>query len=114
MDRMTTTMRASTQTLTRIQNLARLYRSGYHSSTVDTTIDKLLTMEGARAQRELLDLEERLAVFERQYQLSSDEFYRRFRAGERGDSADMFEWSAFYQMRTSVRKRLDTLRDEAA
>jgi len=34
---MTTTMRAGAQTLTRIQNLARLYRSGYHSSTVDTT-----------------------------------------------------------------------------
>ena len=45
---MTTTMRASAQTLTRIENLARLYRSGYHSSTVDTTIDKLLTMEGAK------------------------------------------------------------------
>ena len=107
---MTTTMRASVQTLTRIQNLARLYRSGYHSSTVDTTIDKLLTMEGAKAQRELLDLEEQLCAFERQYQLSSDEFYQRFRAGEMGDAADMFEWSAFYQMRASVRERLDMLR----
>jgi len=111
---MTTTMRTNAQTLTRIQNLARLYRSGYHSSTVDTTIDKLLTMEGAKAQRELLDLEERLRVFERQYQLSSDEFQRRFRAGEMGDSADMFEWSAFYQMRTSVRERLAMLRGGAA
>jgi len=111
---MTTTMRTGAQTLTRIQNLARLYRSGYHSSTVDTTIDKLLTMEGAKAQRELLDLEERLCAFERQYQLSSDEFYARFRAGELGDSADMFEWSAFCQMRTSVRERLDMLRGGAA
>ena len=78
---MTTTMRAGTQTLTGIRNLPRLYRSGYHSSTVDTTIDKLLTMESAKAQRELVDLEERLCAFERQYQLSSDEFYARFRAG---------------------------------
>jgi len=77
-------------------------------------LTKLLTMEGAKAQRELLDLEERLRVFERQYQLSSDEFHRRFRAGEMGDSADMFEWSAFYQMRTSVRERLAMLRGGAA
>jgi len=40
MDQMTTTMRTNAQTLTRIQNLARLYRSGYRSSTVDTTIDQ--------------------------------------------------------------------------
>ena len=29
--------------------------------------------------------------------MSSAEFYRRFHAGELGDDADMFEWSAFYQ-----------------
>ena len=106
-------MSAGAQTLTRIQNLVRLYRSGYHSSTVDTTIDKLLAMEAAKAQRELLDLEDGLRAFEAQYQLSSDEFYRRFRAGEMGDSADMFEWSAFYQMRDSIRKRLAMLHGEA-
>ena len=108
------TMSAIVQTLTRIQNLEQLYRSGYHSSTVDTTIDKLLMIESAKAQRESLELEERLRAFEEQYQLSSDEFFQRFRAGEMGDSADMFEWSAFYQMWVSVRQRLATLQDEKA
>jgi hypothetical protein len=72
-----------------------------------------MALEVAKAQRELADLEERLKAFEVQYRLPSDEFYRRFRAGEMGDSADMFEWSAFYQMRATVRKRLNALGVEA-
>ena len=43
-----------------------------------------------------------------------EEFYARFRAGKMGDSADMFEWSAFYQMRASTLKRLQTLAGGAA
>ncbi len=37
--------------------------------------------------------------------MSSAEFMRRFAAGELGDSADMFEWSACYQMWLSVEER---------
>lgn len=53
---------------------------------------------------ELLELEKRLQTFESQYQMSSEEFYRRFRAGELGDAMDFFEWSVFYEMWSSVPK----------
>ena len=102
-------MTANTQTLTRIQSLERLYRGGYRSRVIDTTIDKLVEIEATALQRELASQEERLRAFEAQYALSSAEFYSRFRAGKMGDSADMFEWSAFYQMRASTLKRLQTL-----
>jgi hypothetical protein len=49
-------------------------------------------------QAEVLDLENRLKIFESQYQMSSATFYQRFRAGELGDSMDFFEWSVFYEM----------------
>jgi len=107
-------MSASMQTLSRIRNLERLYKDGYRSRVVDATIDKLVEMETAALQRELTELEEHLSSFEKRYHISSDDFHRRFRAGEMGDSADMFEWSAFFQMRASVLGRLETLRSETA
>ena len=107
-------MSASMRTLSRIRSLERLYQDGYRSRVIDATIDKLIAMESMALERELSDLEERLHAFEEQYHLVSDDFHARFRAGEMGDSADMFEWSAFYQMRGSVLKRLETLRSEAA
>lgn len=55
-------------------------------------------------QPELLDLENRLKNFESQYQMSSDEFYQRFRTGELGDEIDFFEWSVFYEMWKTAKK----------
>jgi len=107
-------MSSGDQTLSRIRGLERLYEEGYRSRVIDATIDKLVAMELSALQRELTDLEGRLRAFEAQYDLASDDFYVRFRAGEIGDSADMFEWSAFYQMRASVIRRLEALRSEAA
>ena len=102
------------QTLSRIQSLERLYRRGYRSKTVDTTIDKLLSLERDHARRELVRIEQHLHAFEAQYHLPSEEFYRRFQAGALGDAADMFEWSAFYQMWQSVEEQLATLGSEAS
>lgn len=48
--------------------------------------------------QDVLELKNRLQVFEAQYQMRSDDFYPRFRAGELGDSMDFFEWSVFYEM----------------
>ena len=48
--------------------------------------------------QDILELENRLQAFEAQYQMRSDNFYQRFRAGELGDSMDFFEWSVFYEM----------------
>lgn len=48
--------------------------------------------------QDVLELKNRLQAFEAQYQMRSDDFYQRFRAGELGDSMDFFEWSVFYEM----------------
>ena len=103
-------MIASRQTLTRIHSIEQLYQTGYRSDVVDYTIKKLIYMEHGRLETELSSLSARLLDFENQYNLPSEQFYHRFQAGEMGDEADMFEWSAFYQMRLSTQKQLDTLR----
>lgn len=81
---------------------------------VDRSLDKLLSLERAAAERELGELQRRLAEFERQYAMSSTDFYQRFRAGELVDTADFVEWSVFYEMRESVRERLEMLTTDAA
>lgn len=102
-------MTVSGQTLTRIQSLARLYQTGYHSKTVDATIKKLVSMERSRLQSEVDSLAGHLRAFEQQYHLSSEEFHHRFQAGEMGDDADMFEWDAFYLMWLSAQEQLEAL-----
>jgi hypothetical protein len=106
-------MTTSQQTLLKIQSLEQLYRTGYHSNTVDTTIDKLISIEQTHAQQELARLEVTLHRFEEEYKRSSGDFYRQFQAGELGDDADFFEWSAFYQMWLSIQKQLNLLKTAA-
>lgn len=107
-------MSISVPTLDRIRNLEQLYRSGYRSATIDATIDKLLSVEVANARQEADSLRSRLTELETEYGMSSADFLRRFQAGELGDSADMFEWSAYYQMWLSAQKRVRLLESQAA
>jgi len=106
-------MATEARTLERLQYLAALYRQGYRSEVVDRSLAKLVALEKEVARRELGELQERLRVFETQYQMPSETFYQRFRAGELGDTADMVEWSIFYEMWQSVRERLEGLAAES-
>ena len=52
------------KTLERLKHLVASYRRGYQSDVVDRSVDKLIALERAAAQRELADLGERLQAFE--------------------------------------------------
>lgn len=106
-------MATKDRTLERLQYLEALYRQGYRSEVVDRSVEKLLVLEKEAARRELTELEERLHIFEARYQMSSEIFYRRFRAGELGDTADAVEWSVFYEMWQAVQERLRGLEAES-
>lgn len=98
------------RTLDKLQGLEQLYRQGFRSEIVDQTIDKLLDMEIRQAREEQRDLKARLTAYEEQYGISSEEFYRRFRAGELGDGMDFVEWSVFCEMHLTILERLRMLR----
>ncbi len=55
---------------------------------------------------QLSDLEKHLKIYETQYQMSSDDFYQKFRTGELGDDIDFFEWSVFYEMCTLIEQEI--------
>jgi len=97
------------QTIKQIQILDKLYQSGYRSNTIDATIDKLIAIERIRIGKEVESLAESLAEFEHRYGLSSKLFFEKFQSGQMGDDADMFEWSAIFQMWQDAHGRLENL-----
>ncbi len=96
-------------TAQRLQALAELYRLGQVSDVMDRTLEKLLAYEAELCQAQLSQLETDLAAFEQQYQLSSDEFYRRFQAGQTDDTMDFVEWVSLVQIANNLRQRLNLL-----
>jgi hypothetical protein len=102
-------MNTETATLGKIHILETLYRRGYQSQVIERTVDKLITIEQERTQRELTDLDSRLRTFEASFHMPSDEFYRRYEAGELGDSAEFMEWASLYDMYAAARQRLQWL-----
>jgi hypothetical protein len=64
--------------------------------------------------RQITPSEERLRIFEARYQMPSETFYRRLRAGELDDTADRVEWGVFYEMWEAVQERLEDVEVESA
>jgi type II secretory pathway predicted ATPase ExeA len=100
-------------TAQRLTTLAHLYREGQVSVLMARTLDKLLAHEAEVCRAQLSQLQDDLAEFEQQYDLSSDEFYQRFRAGQTDDRMDYVEWASLVQMRDNLQKRLRLLKGEA-
>ncbi len=99
-------------TAQRLQRLAQLYQQGQASELMDRTLDKLLTYEVEVSQAQFRQLQRDLAAFEKQYGLSSAEFYRRFQAGQTDDRMDYVEWASLVQMANNLRERLHVLTGE--
>jgi hypothetical protein len=106
-------MSSSHQTLADLQNLATLYRQGHRSPVIERTVEKMVALERDRARQEAAKIEAKLQMYEQRHEMTSEDFYRRFRAGELGDDIDWVEWSVFYEMRAGVRQRLTLLEPRA-
>jgi hypothetical protein len=72
----------------------------------DSKARKVASSQEARDEIVLRDLERDLRELEEQYGMPSEEFLRRWQAGELADSADFMDWNALYQMANSVRATL--------
>lgn len=106
-------MAQETETISKLQRLIQIYDEGYRSVVVDQAVDKLIALEIAQTKAELQRLHDRLQTYEARYDMPSDVFYRRFRAGELGDDMDFVEWSVFWDMHQAAARRLDALMKQA-
>jgi hypothetical protein len=104
-------MTASTP-LDTLRNLEQLYQSGFRDPVTDAALLKIASSQAARDETTLRDLERDLGELEQQYQMSSEEFFQRWSAGEMPDTADFMDWNALYQMAREIRERLELLRGQ--
>lgn len=93
--------------------LQQLYEAGFHTSFLDTALRKIVDRQIERDKADLKKISELLAQFEAQYGFTSDEFWRRYQAGQTEDSADFLEWNAFYKMRQRIMSRMNILLNHA-
>ena len=108
---MSTTFQTTAQ---RLSTLAVLYEQGQASQLMDRTLDKLLAQEAEQCRVQLAEMEADMAVFERQFAMTSAEFMRRYQAGETVDRMDFVEWASLVHMRDNQLQRLGLLTGENA
>lgn len=77
-----------------------------------TALLRVALSQVARDEAVLRDLERDLCELEKQYGMSSEEFFQRWQAGKMADTADFMDWNALYRMANEVRTRLKLLRGE--
>lgn len=64
---------------------------------LDTSLSKLIRFQIAKYHSNIKDIKNDMRKFEETYNISSEDFYQKFEAGEMGDSADFFEWVGLYE-----------------
>ena len=86
--------------------LAEQYEKKQVSSLTAQTLNKAVEYEVSQSQAQLTEIEKVLGDYEKQFNLSTAEFFKRYEAGQTDDSAESIEWASLAQMAESIRKRL--------
>ena len=87
------TQPSSRITVRRLELLTEVYRNNQASDLMDRTLQKLFEYEAESSHQQLNQLEQDLVAYEAQYDLSSDEFFRRYQQGQTDDRMDYVEWA---------------------
>ena len=104
----------TTAILEDFKRLEQLYAKGFHDTFLDSALRKIIERQIARDEADLKRVNEGLAEFERQYGLTSTEFWQRFQAGQMDNTADFMEWNVLCKMQQRVASRLSILRGDAS
>jgi len=96
-------------TAERLHRLVRLYEAGQTSQFLDRTIDKALAHEAEVARGQLAQIQQDLCELESQYEMSTNEFVRLFRAGQTDDRMDFIDWVSLAQMADGLNERMELL-----
>jgi len=86
--------------------LAELYEKKQVSSLTAQTLNKAVEYEVSQSQAQLTEIEKVLTDYEKQFNMSTIECFKRYQAGQTDDSAESMEWASLAQMAEGIRKRL--------
>ncbi len=95
-----------------LNRLRELYDAGFHDAFLDGALRRIVDRQIARDEADLARVNQELANYERQFGMSSDEFWHQYQSGATGDSADFMEWNVFVKMRQRILTRLAILRGD--
>jgi len=95
-----------------IKGLEEIFEKNLNDEYLQKAISKVISYEIVKTIEELEDLKAELKVYEAQFQMTSEDFFIKFSAGEVEDSADFFEWSALYKMYLRASERLKILKSQ--
>ena len=76
---------------------------------VENTLHKVVRYQLAKYRAYLEQITPDLEKFEQKFNMSSEQFYDKFEAGELGDGGDFFEWSSLYENVLLFEKRIAEL-----
>lgn len=96
-----------------LENYVAINNSGV-DSVVEVTINKLLAREYVRMSEVKSRLIRDITEFGEQYHLDSEDFYRRYEAGDAGNTMDFVEWAATMEMLAGVRQQIALLKTHHA
>lgn len=96
-----------------VRKLAELYEKKQVSSLTAQTLNKAVEYELSQSQMQLAEIEKVLTGYEKQFNLSTAEFYTRYQSGQTDDSAELVEWASLAQMAESIRRRLALLSESS-
>ncbi len=91
------------------QKIELLKDTCLNASELDQVLGKLLDVTLSQHRRRLIQYQSDLGEFETRYRMDSDSFYKRFEAGELGDSMDFFEWAGIYKLRLDLLEKIQRL-----
>jgi len=86
------------QTKEQLDFLLELAKAGAADGRMELTLKKLLEHYIQECERDMVELSQDLADFERKYGMDSEYFYDEFENGKLGDAMDFFEWASLYDM----------------
>ncbi len=89
--------------------LAELYEKKQVSSLTAQTLNKAVEYEVSQSKAQFAEIEKVLTDYEKQFDMSTAEFFKRYQAGQTDDSAESMEWASLAQMAESIRERLAML-----
>jgi len=95
-----------------VKRLAKLFEKGQVSDSTAQTLTKLVNLEADKLRLQLAEIQRVMADYERQYALTSVDFYKKYQAGETDDRMDYVEWAGLTQMAANLREQIRQLTSE--
>ncbi len=78
--------------------LLELAKTGAVDGKMELTLKKVFNSKIQQCDRDMAELSQDLADFEKKYGMDSEYFYNEFESVKLGDAMDFFEWASLYDM----------------